>query len=207
MVLPDFRTVATMNDEHIELLTSAQWQRYLQADLLPWAQSQIHLDCDATELLEVGPGPGQMTDLLRLLVQRLVAIEIDPALAHALSARLGGTNVEVICGDAIATDLSTDRFTGAVCFTMLHHIPSQALQDGLFAELHRVLRPGARLIGVDSLDSPALREFHCGDTFVPIDLETMAPRLRAAGFGDITVEVWEPPLRPGQKVRFAATKV
>ncbi|GHF16232.1 hypothetical protein GCM10010359_17110 [Streptomyces morookaense] len=35
------------------------------------------------------------------------------------------------------------RFDSVVCFTMLHHVPTPAAQDRLFAEAHRVLRPGA----------------------------------------------------------------
>lgn len=195
-----------MNDAHIELLTSPQWRQYLESELLPWARSQIELDADDGELLEVGPGPGLMTDLLRPLVGRLVALEVDPELARALGSRLAGTNVEVICADATATNLVGDRFAGAISFTMLHHVPSPTLQDQLFAEMHRVLRPGAKLVGVDSLDTPALREFHVDDTFVPVDIETLGPRLVAAGFVDVVVEAWEAESRLGPKVRFTATR-
>ncbi len=40
-----------------------------------------------------------------------------------------------------------DSFSGAVCFTMLHQVPSPALQDKLLAEVHRVLKPGAVFCG------------------------------------------------------------
>jgi SAM-dependent methyltransferase len=36
-------------------------------------------------------------------------------------------------------------FDGAVCFTMLHHVSSEAMQNRLLAEVARVLRPGAFL--------------------------------------------------------------
>lgn len=52
---------------------------------------------------------------------------------------------------------------------MLHHIPSPALQDTALAELARVLRPGGLLAGSDGLDTPARREVHEGDVFVPVD--------------------------------------
>jgi len=194
-----------MNDGHMELLSSPHWGRYLETDLLPWALSCIDPDLASAELLEVGPGPGLMCDLLRRRVGRVVAVEIDPELAQALAVRLEGTNVEVICADGTKTDLARDQFTAAVCFTMLHHIPSPTLQDALFAEIQRVLRPGGKLVGVDSLDTPALRDFHADDTFVPIDIETLGARLETAGFVGVAVEVWEPPLRPGPKVRFTAT--
>jgi ubiquinone/menaquinone biosynthesis C-methylase UbiE len=34
------------------------------------------------------------------------------------------------------------EFSGAVSFTMLHHVPSQELQNKVFAEVLRVLKPG-----------------------------------------------------------------
>ena len=62
------------------------------------------------------------------------------------------------------------------------------------------------LLGLDSLDGAALRPFHHDDTFVPVDVRTLPGRLMRAGFGDPVVERWDPPLRPGPKVRFTATK-
>jgi ubiquinone/menaquinone biosynthesis C-methylase UbiE len=43
-----------------------------------------------------------------------------------------------------------ESFSGAACFTMLHHVPSPEAQDRLFAEVGRVLRPGAPFAGTDS---------------------------------------------------------
>ena len=40
---------------------------------------------------------------------------------------------------------------------MLHHVPSPALQDRVFSEARRVLRPGGVFVATDSLDSADLR--------------------------------------------------
>jgi SAM-dependent methyltransferase len=156
--------------------------------LLPWIEAAGDLGDD---VLEVGPGPGLTTDLLRTRVAKLTAVEIDPALAGPLAARLEGTNVEVVCADATRTGFEPGRFSAATCFSMLHHIPSAAEQDALFAELHRVLRPGALLVGVDSRDSELIREFHVDDTFVPIDPHRFESRLHAAGFEEVTLDLGE----------------
>jgi ubiquinone/menaquinone biosynthesis C-methylase UbiE len=95
------------------------------------------------DVLEVGPGYGATTDVLRERVAKLTAVEIDPALAAVLADRLAGANVTVVEGDATALDFDDGRFTGATCFAMLHHVPTSELQDQLFAEVARVLRPGA----------------------------------------------------------------
>jgi SAM-dependent methyltransferase len=85
------------------------------------------------DVLEVGPGPGLTTDVLRRPVARLTAVEVDQALADTLSARLAGSNVEVVHTDATDLPFPSKRFSAALCFTMLHHVPSVELQDRLFA--------------------------------------------------------------------------
>lgn len=74
--------------------------------------------------------------------------------------------------------LAAGRFSSAACLTMLHHIPSRALQDAALAEIARVLQPGGLLMGSDGLDTPARREVHHGDVLIPVEPGTLAPRLR-----------------------------
>src|SRR5256885_5752257 len=121
----------------------------LETDLLPWLEGVADLGDD---VLEVGPGPGLKTDLLRARAAKVTAIELDDQLASALAERLAGTNVDVVHGDATRSGLPPDRFSAATCFSMLHHMPVPDLQDQLFAELRRVLRPGGAFVGVDARD-------------------------------------------------------
>jgi SAM-dependent methyltransferase len=121
----------------------------------------------------------------------LTAVEADPDLAAALASRLAGTNVAVVHADATALPFEDGRFSAAASFTMLHHVPSAALQDRLLAEVARVLRPGGVLVGVDSLDRPAWRELHRGDVCVPVDPAGFPDRLRRAGFADVDVRLAE----------------
>ena len=72
---------------------------------------------------------------------------------------------------------------------MLHHVPSLALQNELFAEVYRVLRPGGVFAGVDSLPSTLMRIIHLGDTMVAIEPDTLDDRLKSAGFVSIRVEL------------------
>ncbi len=117
----------------------------------------------------------------------LTAVELDDDLAAALAARLAGTNVDVVHGDATAMPFDDGRFTGAVSFTMLHHVPSADLQDRLFAEVARVLRPGATFVASDSLASDDLAAFHHDDTYNPVDPATVGARLESAGFAAVDV--------------------
>ena len=173
-----------MNEEHLRLCSSPEWAETLETMILPWALEGVQLGDD---LIEVGPGPGLTTDILRHKVKRLTAVEADAELAAALTRRLAGTNVVVIHADATELPFENETFSAAASFTMLHHVPSAALQDRLLAELARVLRPGGILVGVDSLDRPEWRELHRGDICVPVDPADLPDRLHRAGFTDAVV--------------------
>lgn len=167
-----------MNRVHHWICRSGRWRKTIEGRV-PWVVGNAEL---GPEVLEVGPGPGQTTDLLRVRTKHLTALELDAGLAQQLSSRLRGTNVEVVTGDATAMPFPEGRFTGVVSFTMLHHIPSTELQDKLLREVRRVLRPGGVFVGSDSLQGLLMRLIHIGDTLVPVDPETFGTRLEAAGF-------------------------
>jgi SAM-dependent methyltransferase len=73
-------------------------------------------------------------------------------------------------GDATQMPFSDGRFSAVVAFTMLHHLPSGALQDRMLAEVARVLRAGGVFAGTDSIGTgPLFRMLHLGDTLVPVN--------------------------------------
>lgn len=173
-----------MNRFHRWYCRSARWQRTVEDRLLPWVLGDVEL---GDRVLEVGPGPGLTTTVLARRMPHLTAVEIDPQLAASLRARMDGQKVEVVNADATALPFPDATFTGAVCFTMLHHVPTAELQDRLLAEVRRVLVPGAVFTGSDSLPGPAFRVAHLFDTMVPVDPRWLPQRLTAAGFVDVTV--------------------
>jgi len=167
-----------MNRFHRWLCRSDRW-RSTVAQRLPWAIGKADL---GPNVLEIGPGPGLTTDLLRTSVPRLVALEIDPTLANSLSSRLKGSNVQVVEGDAKKMPFGDSEFAGAVSFTMLHHVSSRELQNQVLVEVLRVLQPGGFFVGCDSLQNWFLRIIHIGDTLVPVSPDTFGARLESAGF-------------------------
>jgi SAM-dependent methyltransferase len=173
-----------MNRAHNELCSSPGWAEYLRTEVLPLVLDGTGLGHD---MIEVGPGFGLATDVLRLRVAGLTAVEIDPALARGLAARLAGTNVTVLQADGAHLPFGSGSFSSAASFTMLHHVPSASKQDALLTELARVLRPGGVLIGADSLDDAEFREFHKDDVCVPVDPADLPGRLRRAGFAHVNV--------------------
>src|SRR3954464_7452230 len=175
-----------MNEAH-EMCGSEEWRQAIREVILPWALGDADLGDD---VLEVGPGYGATTDVLSKRVPRLTSVEIDDELAAMLTDRFAGVpSVEIVNGDATSLPYADNSFSGAACFTMLHHVPTIALQDRLFAEVARVLRPGAALVASDSLGSEELKAHHEDDTYNPVDPATLPERLAAAGFEQVDVRI------------------
>ncbi len=175
-----------MNENHAQLMPSPEWAAHIQDEVLPLATAGVSL---GKELLELGPGPGAATEWLRHRVDRLVAVEHEEEAAARLSSRYAGTNVEVVLGSAASIEFPDSSFDTVATCTMLHHVPTRAMQNRILAEAFRVLRPGGALIGSDSLGSDGLHQFHEGDTYNPVEPSVFLVQLQTAGFAAVTLHV------------------
>ena len=109
--------------------------------------------------------------------------------------------MKIVQADATDMPFADGRFSGVVCFTMLHHVPSPELQDRLMAEVSRVLRPGGIFAGTDSLGTGrAFKLLHVGDTLVPVSPDELPVRLEDAGLIDPNINTG------GRSFRFHARK-
>ncbi len=177
-----------MNRVHHWYCNREAWKRHVREDLVPPALKGLDLGDD---VLEIGPGFGPATEALSARAARVTALEIDSSLAAPLRERLAG-RAEIVDGSGTAMPFGDASFSAAACFTMLHHVPSPAEQDRLFAEVGRVLRPGAPFAGTDSTGRGlGFALLHIGDTRVVIDPAGLETRLVAAGFEDVAI-------RPGR---------
>jgi 16S rRNA A1518/A1519 N6-dimethyltransferase RsmA/KsgA/DIM1 with predicted DNA glycosylase/AP lyase activity len=79
----------------------------VETRIVPWVLDGIEL---GPNVLEIGPGPGLTTDLLRTQVTSLTCIEIDQRLASSLKQRTAGKNVAVVLGDATAISFANQTF-------------------------------------------------------------------------------------------------
>ena len=70
-----------MNEAHLQYLASDQWAETLKTELLPWVERVGDLGDD---VLEIGPGPGRTTDLLRERAKLVTVVEMDERLAGEL---------------------------------------------------------------------------------------------------------------------------
>jgi SAM-dependent methyltransferase len=186
-----------VNRVHNWYCSSDRWARGVEDKLLPWGLNGVELGDD---VLEIGPGFGATSKVLAKNPGKLSILELEPDYCDHLRATLGDS-VEVVQGDATRMPFDDGSFSGVVCFTMLHHIPSHELQDQLFREAFRVLRPGGTFAGTDSIGRGVLfKLFHIGDTLVLVDPEGLPGRLAAAGFDEVRVSASK------QSLRFSARK-
>lgn len=176
-----------MNENHDRVCPTPEWAEYLHTEVLPQVTDGVDL---GAAMLEIGPGPGASTEWLRHRVDRLIALELERPAAAALTERFADApNVEIHTGDATQIPWPEDSFDSVACFTMLHHVPTVALQNQVLSEIFRVLRPGGTLVGSDSVHSVELHHFHEGDVYNPIDPGTMYTRLQTIGFDHIALAV------------------
>jgi len=185
-----------MNLCHRLCCSSNRYFKAVEDGLLPWVVGDVDL---GDNVLEIGPGYGANIRVLIDKAPHYTAVEIDPTMADRLEVTYGD-RARIINGDGTDSGLPSEEFNSVVCFTMLHHVPTAALQDQLFAEVFRVLRPGGVFAGSDSADSTLFRMLHFRDTCNPVQPETLPDRLRAAGFTDEHVD------GNGRRLRWRAVK-
>jgi SAM-dependent methyltransferase len=130
-----------------------------------------------------------------------VAVEVDQQLEASLGRRLSDSGVQVVQVDATALPFHSRQFSAVACFTMLHHVPTVAMQDRMLHEFRRVLRPGGILVGTDGMDTPRRGDVHVGDVFPPLHPDELPGRLRAVGFTDPEVDMGV----GGDRFRFVTT--
>lgn len=188
------RSVSGVNENHARLMPSPEWAAHIHEEVLPLATDGVDL---GTDVLELGPGPGAATAWLCARGVRLTAVEAEEEAAASLASRFG--SVTVRCGDASSLPFPSSSFDTVVTCTMLHHVPTRALQDRVLTEAFRVLRPGGAFLGSDSLPSDGLHQFHEGDVYNPVEPAAFLTRLQTTGFGSIT-------LRVGHNLIFTALK-
>lgn len=174
-----------MNRAHRKLCSSENWAVAVRERLLPWSLQDVELGPD---VLEIGPGYAANLRVLVEQVPRLTAVEIDGGTARLLERDWGG-RARILHADGADMPLPDESFSSVVCFTMLHHVPTDEQQDRIFAEAFRVLRPGGVFAGSDSQPSFRFRLLHLGDTMNTVSPEGLPERLAAAGFVDIAVDL------------------
>jgi 16S rRNA (adenine1518-N6/adenine1519-N6)-dimethyltransferase len=85
-------------------------------------------------VVEIGPGRGGLTELLSERAHRVVAIEVDRALAAMLRDKYAGTNVEIVEADVLGTNLHN---VAGGDYALVGNVPYNITTPILFHALRR----------------------------------------------------------------------
>ena len=88
----------------------------------------------ADTVVEIGPGRGALTDILRTRAGKVVAVEYDRALAAMLREQYEGTNVTIVEADVLTLEL---RETAGGPFLLAGNVPYYITTPILFQALQR----------------------------------------------------------------------
>ena len=149
---------------HAEEIARGEGFQRLRDRILELATPRAH-----EIVIDVGSGTGLLTLALAERVERVWAIDISPSMGEYLRAKTASaelSNVEIVAATALSLPLvdgSADLVVSNYCF---HHLDDRGKSQAL-AEVHRVLRPGGRLVFgdmmfrvsvVDARDRQVIRE-------------------------------------------------
>ncbi|MGI5273416.1 class I SAM-dependent DNA methyltransferase [Nonomuraea sp. CA-218870] len=98
---------------------------------------------EAGEVADLGCGPGRVTAHLRSLGVNAFGVDLSPEMVAVARRSHPGLRFEV--GSMTALDLADESVGGAVAWYSTVHTPPELLPV-VFAEIHRVLAPGGRLL-------------------------------------------------------------
>jgi ubiquinone/menaquinone biosynthesis C-methylase UbiE len=111
-----------------------------------------------TAALDLACGPGIVTAALARVSGTVVAFDLTPEMLTRAESRCraaGTDNVSFRQGDAAALPFADGTFDRVVTRLSIHHFPDPAR---VLAEIHRVARPGARLVLGDIVSSENTEE-------------------------------------------------
>ncbi|MBN2357358.1 class I SAM-dependent methyltransferase [candidate division KSB1 bacterium] len=109
-------------------------------------------------VLDVGCGTGRLAPLLRCLTGHGGLVVGTDFAEHMLRrARRAGNACDHVCSDACCLAYKSASFDKVICFSTFPHILSPIVA---LREIHRVLRPGGRLLILHTCCSRQLNEFH-----------------------------------------------
>ena len=183
-------------------LTSLPYRLAARRIILPWILQDVE---PSGEGLEIGAGVGALTAQLLTLYPRfrMVATDTDAELVGMAEQVLSGfgKRASVQRADAVALPFPDGRFDLVLSAAMLHHVIEW---DKALAEAVRVLRPGGKLVGYDTLNSAPIRLMRVGERrgttmLRPDQLQTALNRL---GLTDLQTRT----ALAGTVMRFSARK-
>jgi len=171
-----------MNSFENWFCASGLWRYVTERKWLPWLLEEMDL---GEHVLEVGAGPGAATAELARRARSVTSLEYSHDFCVKLHAKSDAACI--VQGDASVLPFESQTFTSAIAVLVLHHLRSSGEQDRAFAEIFRVLKPDGVFVALEIQDGWLTRVAHFSSTFVPVSIDGLNSRLRAAGFSNVSV--------------------
>jgi ubiquinone/menaquinone biosynthesis C-methylase UbiE len=147
------RESARRYDTQVEVLFHGTANATRRQALPPLFEIFAGRDQRQLRLLDVGCGTGRFLDFAKQVWPRLPALGIDMSEAYVAEARRHLRRwgwIDCLVGKGEALPVADASQNAATCIFMFHELPPP-VRRALFAEFARVLRPGGRLVILDSL--------------------------------------------------------
>ncbi|WP_433307884.1 class I SAM-dependent methyltransferase [Actinoplanes sp. CA-030573] len=147
-----------------------------------------HLSIRPGVVLDLGCGPGHLTDYLRSLGVDARGIDLVPEfIAYAKAAHPEG---DYRLGSMASLDVEDGSIAGILAWFSLIHLPPAEV-DVVLAEFRRVLRPGGALVAGFFDGGDELSAFdHKVVTAYRWPVDEFAGRLARAGFAEVERRLW-----------------
>lgn len=92
--------------------------------------------------VEVGCGPGRMTGALAERFDRVVAVDVSPAMLERARAAVTAPNVRFVAVSGERLDGVEDESADTLlCYLVVQHLPAREVVEGYLGEFARVLAP------------------------------------------------------------------
>ena len=152
----------------------------IAALLRPWLP-------DAGPVVEIGVGTAVVATALATTSGPIIGLDVSAAMLDIASQRFPGPLLQA---DAGATPLRAGSVGAVTAIWVLHLVGDR---PAVFAECHRMLRPGGRLLGVifdrcRRVDDPRVLELELRYRHRADELENLQPVAEAAGFRTAHIE-------------------
>jgi ubiquinone/menaquinone biosynthesis C-methylase UbiE len=142
---------------------------------------------DAGRVVEIGVGTAVVATALATTSGPIIGLDVSAAMLDVAAQRFPGPLVQA---DACAAPLRARSVDAVTAIWVLHLVGDR---PAVFAECHRVLRPGGRLLGVifdrsRRVDDPRVLELELRHRHRADELGNLQPVAEAAGFRTAHVE-------------------
>jgi len=137
-----------------------------------------------TRVADLGCGTGAVAEALAPAVGKVFAVDGSEAMLDAARERVGGCrNVVLRRGELEKVPLKDQSVDAATLILVLHHLPDPGR---VVSEVHRILRPGGRLLIVDMLPHDRVEyQQEMGHVWMGFSERQVRDHLAKAGFNGV----------------------